>query len=281
MPSAWRAVAGLVAALPGWALEFLVGAMAFLAGTVFRVRRHHVEDAMRRAGIADPSREASRMYGRLAKGAVEFLAAAGGRDQLVVEVDPASEARLQAARAKGRGIVIAASHTGNWDLAACAIAGRLELCVVTKNLRLSALDAFWQDFRRGRGVRLVAADGALTHGRRTLENGGAVAMMIDQVPSRQAHAVQEMFLGAPVAVDRSAAVLARRAQAPLVVAAAHRSEDRLVLSILDVLEPDSGPARVWVDETTRRATRLLSEHVLRHPADWLWLHRRWRQPARA
>ena len=65
--------------------------------------------------------------------------------------DAASEAALTGALANGRGVVLAASHTGNWELAAAAIAEACALSAVTKRIHSQSIDAF---MRGARGQRL-------------------------------------------------------------------------------------------------------------------------------
>jgi len=218
---------------------------------------------MRRAGVAHPAVEARAMYRALGAGAV----------------DAASRDRWTSAVRAGRGIVLAASHTGNWDLAACAIARDVELVVVTKHLSVGALDAFWQRTRAARGVHLVDAEGALVVARAALTRGAAVALMIDQVPASRRHAIEVDFLGASAFVDRTAATVAATTGAPLLVTAAERTATGHLLHVLAVLEPPLRNRSAWIDTATRDATRALERFVLAHPRDWLWLHRRWRAPA--
>jgi Kdo2-lipid IVA lauroyltransferase/acyltransferase len=173
--------------------------------------------------------------------------------------------------------VLAASHTGNWDLAACAVAREVPLTIVTKRLSVGWLDAFWQSTRAGRGIQLVEARGAVPRVREALARGAAVAMMIDQVPTSPKHAVVTMFLGRPCLVDRAPAALAASSGTPLVVAASARQpggEHRL--HVLDVLEPPPRPGRAWIDDATRRATAALEAFVRTRPTEWLWMHRRWK-----
>jgi KDO2-lipid IV(A) lauroyltransferase len=254
--------------------------LGWLAGSVLRIRRAHVETAMRVAGFARPSREARAMYAALGTSAIEFLwlALRGARVLDRVHIDGASRGPWQRALGQGRGVVVAASHTGNWDLAACAIAREGPLLVVTKHLSLRWLDRFWQSTRARLGVRLTDARGAMAQSREALRGGGAVAMMIDQVPSSPRHAVAGEFLGQACAVDRAPAALAASTGAPLVVAAARREEGGAhVLQVLEVLRPPRRPSRAWIDEATRSATRALDRFVRAHPDQWLWMHRRWKR----
>ncbi|HTB72909.1 MAG TPA: lysophospholipid acyltransferase family protein, partial [Polyangiaceae bacterium] len=207
---------------------------------------------------------------------------ARGRPDLAphVAIDPASAGPWRAALEGGRGVVIAASHTGNWDLAACAIARDVELLVVTKHLRAPSIDRFWQSTRARQGVTLTGAQGAMARARETLRRGGAVAMMIDQAPASRRHAVGVEFLGQAALAERAPAALAAVARAPLVVAAARRSASgQHVLHVLQVIEP-RGQERsgVWIARATLSAARALDAFVRAYPSQWLWLHRRWKQP---
>jgi KDO2-lipid IV(A) lauroyltransferase len=274
-----RWFAAAVAVLPWAALETLGAFVGWLAGSVLRIRRAHVEEAMRAAGIEDPSATARRMYRALGASALEFLwlARRGGEATRHVRIDGASEPRWREALAGGRGVVVAASHTGNWDLAACAIARDTELAIVTKRLSAGSLDAFWQSVRASRGVRLFDAEGAVTPTRAALGRGAAVAMMIDQVPASPKHALRVEFLGRPALADRAPAALAASCGAPLVVAASERGRGgEHILHVLDVLVPPRRPGRRWIDEATVLATGALDAFVRAHPAQWLWMHRRWK-----
>lgn len=278
------ALARLVGWLPWRALGIFGQAVGWLAGSVLRIRRRHVARAMGAAGIEAPSREARAMYAALGRSAVEFLwlARRGAEVARHVAVDAASGPVWRAALARRRGVVIAASHTGNWDLAACAMARDVELLVVTKRLSVTSIDRFWQSTRARQGVTLCDAHGAMARAREVLRRGGAVAMMIDQAPSSLRHAVRVEFLGQPALADRAAAALAAAAGAPLVVAAARRTGGAggasHVLHVLQVIEPPRRAAKAWIAEATASATRALEAFVRAHPSQWLWMHRRWKQP---
>ena len=151
------------------------------------------------------------------------------------------------ALARGRGVVVAASHTGNWDLAACAVA---------RDVRAPRGDqaparpvgsiAFWQSTRarRGRAARATPR-GAIARARRgAARAGGAVAMMIDQVPASPRTRAPSSSSARP-ALRRSRPGGARRAArgAPLVVAAAARDAGRPTTCshVLDVLRAPGAP----------------------------------------
>lgn len=269
----------------GWLLardgatSALGGLLAFLVGDVLRVRRTHVERAMQRAGIPAPRSVARAMYRSLGRGLFELLGMSvrHERDLLAVRVPVSAIAEL---RAGGRGAVIAVAHTGNWDLVACAVALHAPLTVVTKRLSIGFFDRLWQSARRARGVRLVQAGSAARPVREALLRGELVAMLVDQVPSQSRAVVRVPFLGAPALVDLSPALCALRARVPLVAAFPLREPDgQHSVAIAAIIDPPPRPSRRWAEEAMTEVTRKLETHVLDHPEQWLWMHRRWREGA--
>ncbi|MEO8796907.1 MAG: lysophospholipid acyltransferase family protein [Polyangiaceae bacterium] len=254
--------------------------LGFVVGSLLRVRRAHVVEAMRRAGVERPARAASAMYRALGTSVLEFVSLARRSSTLHAALDDESRAKLDSARRLGRGIVFAASHTGNWELAAYAIAREMPLLVVVKRLSVGFVDRFTKGTRDRRGLQLCEGRGALEHALAQLAEGGAVAMMIDQVPDRRSHAYPVPFLGQDAFVDRAPAALAARTGAPLVVSAARRTANGTQsLRVLDVIIPPEGADLAWTRRTTARATKALEAFVVENPSEWLWMHRRWRAPA--
>ena len=124
--------------------------LGWLVGSVLCIRRAHVAAAMRRAGV-DPSLAAA-FYRSLGRSLVEVLwIAIGGRR--TARIEPASLDRFRAALSKGRGVVIAASHTGNFELAAWHAASICSLLVIAKpqSVRLA-------DFLLRKGADVNARD---------------------------------------------------------------------------------------------------------------------------
>src|SRR5580658_2485783 len=152
MTALLRLLAALAARLPWRALRWVGAVVGWTAGSVLGIRRGHVLRAMRAAQVNRPTQTARAMYRSLGVSAMEFLwlAARAGSAEGHVRLAGEAAAVWDEAMARGRGVVIAASHTGNWDLAACAMAARAPLLVVTKHLSATGLDRFWQEARARR-----------------------------------------------------------------------------------------------------------------------------------
>ncbi|HKQ72038.1 MAG TPA: lysophospholipid acyltransferase family protein [Polyangiaceae bacterium] len=285
-------LARAVALLPWRSLAWLGALLGLFAGSILRIRRAHVERAMRRAGIALPRAAARAMYASLGTAIFEFLWMVGRRGDLggVVGLSERAGAVLRGlgVGARGaKGIVIATAHTGNWDLVACAAAEEhLALTVLTKRLRVAWLDRFWQGSRAERGIELVSGPNMFAEAVRALAAGRSVAVLVDQAPERSSAVTSVRFLGATARCDRMAALIAARAGVPLVLALGRRETDgRHVVDIPLVARPPSAKAagRDWVSSTTREVAVRLEAFVRESPSQWLWMHRRWKgfTPARA
>ncbi len=279
------AIARGAAAVPFSDLSVFGDALGAFVGGALRVRRAHVEESMARAGVADARENARAMYASLGRSVLEVLWMAGAPRNLedVVTID--ASARRVLSDAKSRGAVLAASHTGNWEIASCFVARTLSratdeaaLLVVTKHLSVGFVDRFWQSSRGRYGVSTVAAAGAFARARERVKAGGAVAMMIDQVPNRASHAMELHFMGANAFVDRAPATVAARTGALFVIPVARRLPDGTQeLAVLDALAPPNRATQRWIDHATERANTLLDRFVRDNPSEWLWMHRRWKK----
>jgi Kdo2-lipid IVA lauroyltransferase/acyltransferase len=220
------------------------------------------------------------VYRSLGRTVFEFLWMAGRPKQSLdplVEIDPDAWKQVLDCLALGRGLVITTAHTGNWDLAACAVASKLPLTVITRHMAWRAFDRFWQRAREGRGLTLVDAPGAVAASTRALAKGGAVVFAIDQAPERDRGVIVADFMGAPALHDLSFALIAMRARCPLILAIDQRLENgRHRLHVPLLLRPPERPSRSWAVDACRKVNEALGRFVREHPDQWLWLHRRWK-----
>jgi len=185
--------------------------------------------------------------------------------------------RYGSARARGRGVVVAVAHFGNWELLARATARRgVPLTAITRALR-GRLNERLLAARREGGLRELPDKGSSGAALRLLRRGETLAVVIDQ-NMRPSRGVFVEFFGEPACTTPAAAVLALRTGAPL-------------LAVFPVRGPD-GTHRVWVEgpfapppgtrgrsavkALTQEVTRAVERAVRAHPDHWFWVHRRWK-----
>jgi KDO2-lipid IV(A) lauroyltransferase len=261
--------------------------LAWIVGDLLGVRRRHVVASMRRASVRAPARTARRMYRSLGRGVFELLALSlaparrarvAGLGEALDLVRQRREAAQGRAGGAARGVVVAAAHTGNWDLVACSLAEHVRVTVITKRLSVGWLNRWWQALRVNRGVHLVEAGAAARRASSELARGGWVVAMMDQAPERARAVVSTEFLGAVADVDLTPALLAVRAGCPLVVAFPYRTRSGHAVALAGVLYPPTKADRAWACRAMIQATQWLERFVREHPEQWLWMHRRWKRP---
>ncbi len=90
---------------------------------------------------------------------------------------------LEAALAKGKGLIIAAPHYGNWELLIEFMAARGPFTLVYRVPKMRALDVFLRLARAGDNVHLVPAEpGAMRPLFKALEAGETIGITPDQQP---------------------------------------------------------------------------------------------------
>lgn len=184
---------------------------------------------------------------------------------------------LQAALAVGRGALVVVPHIGNWELAAQALARRGVRCTtVAKRLYDPRLTALVEDFRQDSGLRcLWRGDTSVREEmREVLQRGEVLGMLIDQ--DTKTRGVFVPFFHTVAHTPIIPAELACEAKSEVVFAHGIRVRGRYVIHFERVPRPDTGQLSPDATALTAELSYRIERLVRRVPAQWMWLHRRWR-----
>lgn len=273
----------LVARLPLPLWYALTGLAGFLA---FRVARYRVAEARDNLARAFPDRspaERSRLlaaYQRhlLEVGAEILRGLALPRAALVGRVEFTGLEALEATLADGRPVLLATAHCGNWEWLLLALSARLSVPVdaLYKPLRSPLAERFFLALRGRFGARLIPAKDVLAGLARSPAGARVVAMVADQVPTSTPHRYWTRFLNQDTAFYLGLDDLSRATGYPVYVVFAERLRRGHYRA---ALMPLAGPGERYPlppKTVVARYARMLEAHLVAHPADWLWGHRRWK-----
>ncbi len=202
--------------------------------------------------------------------AVSFDAA---RLREVVELDGLEI--IQAAFAERRGIVLAISHIGNWEMfaQACQIIADEKWGTVYQPLANRRIEAHIQRTRHK--VALFNRKNGFNAPTAFLREGGALGVLIDQ------HAgdggVWTPLFGRLASTSTLAALLALRTNAVIVPMAVHTTGVGRWKIVISPPVPHAG-ATDAPEALTARLNRVLESQINVSPADWFWVHNRWKTP---
>ncbi len=278
-----RAALAIVSALPLGLARWLgagFGRFAFaVAGGERRKALKSLARAFPEKSDAERHALARASFRHLGMAAFEVGATASMDAQLEHLVRWSDEDRgvLDAALARGKGVVFVSGHVGNWELLARRVARAgypsQSIAKETTDPRLTVLV---ERFRARGGVRSIwrGQEGAARAMLRALKAGEILGLLIDQDTKVQSLFVP--FFGELAATPRAAADLALRTGAAVVVGFCQREGDGY---------------RLWMEEVPWRAgedreadalalTAALSQRIeaaiRRAPEQWVWMHQRWK-----
>jgi KDO2-lipid IV(A) lauroyltransferase len=201
------------------------------------------------------------------------------KEQIGSDFELVGEEEFAAAMKRGKGLVVALPHGGNYDVAGAWVAARgWPIVTVAERLRPEGLYQRFLDFRRSLGMEIVPNTGgekpAFDVLLERLGQGYAVPLLGDRDLS--VRGVDVRFFGGRARMPAGPALLALRTGAPLYVADMYYEPAGPRGHLHGPLDlPTEGP----LDQRVRQVTQLIAdrfaEGITRHPADWHMLQRLW------
>lgn len=186
---------------------------------------------------------------------------------------------FEEARRRGKGVLFATAHIGNWELSAFAHALLAEpMHIVVRPLDNPWIDRLVARRRSLSGNHLIAKKEAARPILRALARNQAVGILIDQNTSLE-EGVFIDFFGIPACANTAFVKLAHRSGAAVIPGLAlwAENEQRYVLRFWPAIEITGD-----VTADTQRLHAIIEAVIRDHPDQWLWIHRRWKtRPADA
>ena len=174
--------------------------------------------------------------------------------------------------------VLLSGHYGNFEIAAYlfGVFG-FRIFSVARELDNPLLDRFVTRFRESRGQIILPKKGSAPDVAQVLEANGAIGLLGDQAAGPRGCRVE--FFARTVTVHKAIGVFALSSTAPVIVCSATRRGGLFEYDLR--FEGCADPAAGGEETADLRAlsqwyTSLLERAIRRAPAQYWWLHRRWR-----
>ena len=267
-------------------LPVLYGLGRFAYVVTFHVVRWHRALAARNLANAFPEKSPAeraailrQSYWNLGETLAEtfwgFGASAEELARRVVVENPELIARFVA---EHRPVVVLAAHVCNWEwlLPAAGAQFGIPIDAVYKPLRVASLDTFIRETRSRFGGKPIPIQSFLFELMRRAGEPRAYAMVADQTPPRKMDKHWTRFLNQDTAFFTGADKIARFLDAPVVYVAMRRvRRGHYTVRIHVLVEPPYDGDELDVIE---RYARCLEAEIRASPADWLWVHNKWKYP---
>ncbi|MGD0579707.1 MAG: lysophospholipid acyltransferase family protein [Bryobacteraceae bacterium] len=174
---------------------------------------------------------------------------------------------------RGRGVIFATGHLGNWELSAFAHALMAKpMGVVIRPLDNSLLDRMAIRYRTMSGNSVISRRESARPIIQMLRANEAVGILADQNTTED-RGVFVKFFGIPACVDAGIAKLAAHTGASIIPGFAvwSQSERRYILRFYPPIQPTGDQLR-----DTQAVQAALEAAIRDYPDQWLWIHRRWK-----
>jgi KDO2-lipid IV(A) lauroyltransferase len=271
-----------------WALATVAGRAGWpLATRTRRLMLAHLAIAFpeKSAAERDAIGRASLLHLAWLAAEVATLPRYRGRIREYVRLTPRADALLREAMGKGRGVVYVTGHLGNWELMAQRVAADYPSATIARAGNDPRLTELLGNARaKGQIETLWREDPGTARAMiRCFKQGKLLGMLIDQ--DTKVQGVFVPFFGQPAFTPRGAADLALRFRTPVLVGWCQRRGPRPGDGHeVDVVELpyDDDPADRDAEAVrlTAACTAAMEEAIRRNPAEWVWMHERWKtQPA--
>jgi KDO2-lipid IV(A) lauroyltransferase len=176
---------------------------------------------------------------------------------------------IDAALARGRGVIMLSAHIGNWEMggvAVCSMGYPLSAVVLThQNKRIN--DFFTRQRMRGR-MMPIEIGASLRACYRTLKNNNLLAVLGDRDFTR--NGIMTEFFGKRALIPKGAAVFSYRVGSAIVPSFMIRQpDDTFTLFIEKPILPDTGlEETAAIEDLTGKCAAVIESYVRKYPTQW-------------
>jgi KDO2-lipid IV(A) lauroyltransferase len=252
----------------------------------FYVARWRVDLARRNLAAAFPDMPAAeretilrRNYRNLARTLMEAIwGSRASGEALMRRVAFENPAVIEKYKAAKQSVVLLTAHTCNWEWLLLAAGARFGIPIdaVYKTLRLKVVDAFTREMRSRFGGNPIPFENFVFELLKRAGEARAYGLLADQTPVKRMPKYWTKFLNQDTAFFLGPERIARYLDAPVLYVEMKRAGTGRYSVRLHVLaEPpyEDEDAGVKIAEAYARG---LEATIRAHPADWLWIHNKWK-----
>ena len=188
---------------------------------------------------------------------------------------------FQAALDGGKGVMLLTAHIGNGDFAISALSQMgYPMNLISKEFKARWLNDLWFGMRRKLGTRFISAEKSSFEILKALKRNEAVLFVLDQYMGPPV-GVRTKFFGKETGTAAGLALIAGRTGSPVLPCYTYRRADRKQVLVFEPAVPyqvlDDSLRSQNIAVMTQVYTDKIEAIVRKHPEQWMWIHRRWKE----
>jgi len=187
---------------------------------------------------------------------------------------------LEAALSKGKGAVLVTAHFGNFPLMLLALAqnGFRNSVIIRKARDAQTADKIFETMSKVgvNAIYSIPARDSVKQSLQVLRDNGILCVLLDQNFGSGSGVFVEFF-GQKAATATGPVIFAERTQAAIVPVFTVRENGKYRIIFepeLPLEEREDHAEKLFVN--VDRITRIIERYIRHYPAEWGWMHRRWK-----
>jgi KDO2-lipid IV(A) lauroyltransferase len=178
----------------------------------------------------------------------------------------------------GKGALMLTLHLGNGDFATAAMSQMgYPLSLISKEIKARWLNEMWFGMRSKHGTQFISPEKSSFEILRALKRNRLVIFVLDQFMGPPV-GVRSKFFGKETGTAAGLAMIAVRTGVPVLPCYTYRRADGVHVARFEEPMPlDDRLNEQNITVLTQAYTDKLESIVRRHPEQWMWIHRRWKE----
>ena len=176
------------------------------------------------------------------------------------------------------GLFFLSLHLGSGDLAGAIVSERVKpITIISKRFKNQFLDAFWFGLREKSKTLFINA-----HAKNNafeilgaLKKKRAVVFVLDQFMGRP-YGLASQFFGKTTGTAYGLALFVKKTQLPVYPLYTYWDEDDKLHVCIDEAIDLKAELSENNEVITNKFNQILEKIIMKHPENWLWIHRRWK-----
>jgi KDO2-lipid IV(A) lauroyltransferase len=202
----------------------------------------------------------------------------GKGDATISAIEVRGREHFDRVREKHQGLIFVGGHCGNWELMALSfkiIFGE-NMAGVARMQNNPFLNNVIEQMRTRYDNQIIYKHGALRPILGIIKKNGVVGMLADQAVFPEDGVLIDV-LGRKAWANKAPAIIAHKTGVPLVPVFIHREAGRHVITVYPEYELCGDTSEAGIQQDIQALSRYLEDFICAHPADWYWVHRRWKR----
>ncbi len=267
-----------------WWLNFC----GFLGSVAYHLVSEAREQTIAHLGLAYSGEKTIKQIMALSKQVFKMLGKNGGEILRAMNVHAIADLdkilithgieNFEAATSKGKGVIFLTCHLGAFDLQITNMSLRgLKPNIIGTALKDERLNEMLVQYRNAHGAIAIERGKETLRLIKALKTGGSIAILIDQDTNVKSCFVD--FFGMKAATPVGAAILALKTGAAVVPTYIYLADDdgmQHMHVLPEIPLVNTGEEEKDVVTNTQNYTRFIEEQIRKYPAQWVWMHERWK-----